>query len=213
MKRPYSAAAGEPRIRSRESPESDRYDVSSLREQLARTAASLIVEQEIDDWQFARRKAAKMLGIENTSLQPDRQQLEAALREYVESYLADEQAELVSRLRAEALDWMEQLSEFEPVLTGFIADGWAYPGCEIRLEILADNAKIVEIALLNRDIDFIHGRVAGPGPRPEILEIEGESGPVRLVIQDLSQRRNRKQDRTRLKLGELQELLRGVGRS
>ena len=38
--------------------------IASSREQIAQTAAALIVEQQIDDWQFARRKAARQLGFD-----------------------------------------------------------------------------------------------------------------------------------------------------
>src|SRR5258706_11380901 len=171
-----------------------RENIAGQRAQVARAAAALIVEQEIDDWQFARRKAARDLGIEQASAaQPDRGQLELALREYVETYLADEQAELLEHLRFEALDWMLELSEFDPVLTGFVAEGWAYPGCEIRLELRADDAKLVEIALLNRDIAFEFGPAHSSGSRrPEVLEIDGDNGPIRLVVQDDLHRRNRR---------------------
>src|SRR5438552_4184732 len=115
------------------------------REHIAQVAAQLIVESGIDDWQFARRKALKQLGLSERTPLPDRIQLEAALREYAAIYLADEQPALIAELRAEALEWMELLAEFDPELTGPAAEGWAYPGCEIRIELLADDAKLVEI--------------------------------------------------------------------
>ena len=173
------------------------------REQIAHAAAALIIEGGIADWQFARRKAARQLGLGERASMPDRVQLEAALREYAAVYLAEEQPELLAELRAEALQWMEQLVEFDPELTGPLAEGWAYPGCEIRLELLADDAKVVEIALLNHGIDVAHLPERGPGSGTISLQVEGESGPVRLVIQDIGQRRNRKHDRVRSKLPEL----------
>jgi hypothetical protein len=176
------------------------------RSQIAQAAAALIVEQQIDDWQFARRKAARQLGFPARAPLPDREELEAAVRGYAQLFLADEQAELVSRLRTEALEWMELLAEFNPELTGPAAEGWGYPGCEIRLELLADDAKLVEIALLNRNVDFAPegGRAGTKGP--EILSIEGGVGPVRLIVQDPAQRRNRKRDRTRVSIEQLREL-------
>jgi phosphoglycolate phosphatase-like HAD superfamily hydrolase len=173
------------------------------REKIAQAAAALIVEQQIDDWQFARRKAARQLGFDERTPLPDRDQLEAALRGYAQLYLADEQDELVDELRAEAREWMERFAEFQPELTGPLAEGWAYPGCEIRLELLADDPKTVEIALLNLNIDFGHVSSRPSPSAPEVLGIDGETGPIRLVIQDYLQRRNRKRDRARLRLAEL----------
>ena len=181
--------------------------MANERERIAQVAAALIIESGIDDWQFARRKALKQLGLPERTQMPDRLELEAALREYAAIYLAEEQPELLAELRAEALEWMEVLSEFEPELTGPVAEGWAYPGCEIRLELLADDAKVVEIALLNRQIDVSHPPPArGAASGPVTLDVEGELAPVRLIVQDVGRRRNRKQDRQRMKAPELRAL-------
>ena len=176
------------------------------REQIAQAAAALIIESGIADWQFARRKAARQLGLGDRAAMPDRAQLEAALREYAALYLADEQPGLLDELRAEALRWMEMLEEFDPELTGPVAEGWAYPGCEIRLELLADDAKVVEIALLNLGIDVTHLPLRAPGAGPVSLHVDGDNGPVRLVVQDPGQRRNRKRDRIRRKIAEVRML-------
>src|SRR5512141_2823400 len=143
---------------------------------IAQVAAALIIEQHIDDWQFARRKAARQLGCDARARMPDRVELEAALRDYAQLFLADEQQDLLAELRAEARNWMEDLAEFEPELTGPVAEGWAFPGCEIRLELLADDAKVVEIALLNRNIGFEPGPPSPGGAGPEVLMIEAETG-------------------------------------
>jgi hypothetical protein len=178
------------------------------RSRIAQAAAALIVEQQIDDWQFARRKAARQLGCDARAQMPDRVELETALREYVQLFLADEQPELLLELRTEALGWMEELAAFDPELTGPVAEGWAFPGCEIRLELLADDPKVVEIALLNREIEFASSSPQSGGSGVEVLLIEVDSGPLRLVIQDVAQRRNRKRDRARMRISELRELLR-----
>jgi hypothetical protein len=180
--------------------------LANVREQIAQAAAVLIIESGIADWQFARRKAARQLGLGERAGLPDRTQLETALREYAAHYLADEQPGLLDKLQTEALHWMEKLEEFDPELSGPVAEGWAYPGCEIRLELLADDAKIVEIALLNRGIDVIHLPARAHGAGPVSLQVDGETGPVRLVVQDVAQRRNRKHDRVRRKIAELQAL-------
>lgn len=183
--------------------------MANEREQIAQAAAAMIIESGIDDWQLARRKAVRQLGLSERTAMPDRAQLEAALREYASIYLADEQPELLEDLRAEALEWMELLAEFDPAVTGPVAEGWAYPGCEIRIELLADDAKLVEIALLNRQVDVEHAQMRTPGSGPIVLQSDGESGPVRLIVQDVGQRRNRKQDRVRMKIAELRKIVSG----
>ena len=183
--------------------------MANERERIAQVAAALIIESGIDDWQLARRKALRQLGLSERTPLPNRVQLEAALREYASIYLAEEQPALLEELRGEALEWMELLADFDPELTGPVAEGWAYPGCEIRIELLADDAKIVEIALLNRQIDVDHApSKSNASSSPVILESDGESGPVRLIVQDVGHRRNRKQDRLRMKASELRALVR-----
>jgi hypothetical protein len=195
------------RIPDRQNTSGERHCLANEREQIAQAAAALIIESGIADWQFARRKAARQLGLGERARLPDRTQLEAALREYAALYLADEQPGLLDELRAEALQWMEKLEEFDPELTGPVAEGWAYPGCEIRLELLADDAKVVEIALLNRGIDVTHLPGRAPGAGPVSMHADGETGRVRLVVQDVGQRRNRKHDRVRKKVAELRALV------
>lgn len=182
-------------------------NLENEREQIAHVAAVLIIENGIVDWGFARRKAARQLGLGERGRLPDRIQLEAALRDYATRYLADEQPDLLDELRTEALKWMEILREFDPELTGPSADGWAYPGCEIRLELLADDAKVVEIALLNRGIDVTHLPLRAPGSGSISLLVEAQTGPLRLIVQDVAQRRNRKHDRSRRKIAEVKALI------
>ena len=181
--------------------------MANERERIAQAAAALIIESGIDDWQFARRKAVKQLGLSERTSLPDRAQLEAALRDYAAIYLTEEQPELLEELRSEALQWMELLREFDPALTGPVAEGWAYPGCEIRLELLADDAKVVEIALLNRQVNVTHQQTRVSPAGPVTLLADGQSGPVRLIVQDVGQRRNRRQDRQRIKAGELRAMV------
>ena len=182
--------------------------MANEREHIAQAAAQLIIENGIDDWQFARRKAVKQLGLSERSPMPDRAELEAALRDYAAIYLSDEQPELVAELRSEALQWMELLAEFDPELTGPAAEGWAYPGCEIRLELLADDVKLVEITLLNAQVRVDHAPARSPSS-PVILEAEGYNGRVRMIVHDVGDRRNRKRDRVRMKAGELRALVSG----
>ena len=112
--------------------------MANERELIAQAAAVLIIEHGIGDWQFARRKAARQLGLDEHGALPDRPQLEAALRDYVQLYLGDEQAGLLEDVRHEALAWMETLAAFEPELTGPVAEGWAYPGCESRRDCVIE---------------------------------------------------------------------------
>lgn len=196
-------AGGERASRRPDGPPGNASAAAAGRAAVAEAAAVMIVEEAEADWQFARRKAARQLGLDERVAMPDRVELEAAVRRYVEEYLGEEQAGAQAEAEEEALEWMDALAGFQPELTGAVAEGWAYPGCEIRLELLAHDAKIVEIALLNRGIDVRHAPTRGAPQGPASLDADGETGPVRLVVQDLAQRRNRKRDRLRIAADEL----------
>ena len=44
---------------------------------------------------------------------------------------------------------MKRLAAFRPLLVGGVAEGWATEHSDIRLELVADDAKAVEMALVN----------------------------------------------------------------
>lgn len=129
--------------------------MSHDRETLAAVAARIIVESELTDWALARRKAAAQLGLaaHGTPLPSD----DEIIRE-IETHHALYGGEAWrAQLRAQreyALEAMQALHRFQPMLTGPVAEGWAHAGSEIRIELNADNAKEVEYALIDLGVEF-----------------------------------------------------------
>src|SRR6185437_4572833 len=77
--------------------------------------------------------------------------------------------------------WMRALAAFSPTLVGGVAAGWATAHSDIRIELVADDSKAVELALINRNIDY---RVA-PGASQRAateLFIDTRRGGVRLIV-------------------------------
>ena len=77
-----------------------------------------------------------------------------ALAEHHALFGGDEHAATLRAQREEALEWPRRLAEFRPVLVGGVAAGWASEHSDIRLELVADDAKAVELALINAGIDY-----------------------------------------------------------
>jgi hypothetical protein len=179
---------------------------------IAQTAARLIAEHGLTDWSLAKRKACRELGLPTHEALPGNEEIEQALRDYNSLFAADTQPASLRAQRVDALRWMERLSRWNPVLTGAVAAGWATAHSEVRLELEAEDAKTVELALINEGVSYTQMPTPVADPAPQ-LRIESPSATVRLVILSPQQRRNRpRRDRSgpgeeRLNLRELRALL------
>ena len=150
------------------------------RARIADLAARLIVEHGITDWSLAKRKAVRQLLLPERTGLPGDEEIEAALAAHHALFGAEEHAVTLRAQRKEALRWLRALSEFDPRLVGGVAAGWATAHSDIRIELVADDSKSVELALINDNVTY---RVA-PGPQsaaPELL-IDTHAGGVRLIV-------------------------------
>lgn len=174
------------------------------RVRIAQAAARLIAEHGLNDWQAAKRKACRHLGFPDHEALPDNEEVEQALRDYNTLFQGTAQVASLRVQRLDALGWMERLGQWKPLLTGAVAAGWATEHSEVRLELEAEDAKSVELALINAGIAY----TSVPAPRGIIdapqLWVESPRSTVRLVILSPQQRRNRpRRDRD----GNLEERL------
>lgn len=153
----------------------------SQRAHIASTAARLMAEDGISDFALAKRKAARSLGLPETSQIPDNAEVEAELRTYQRLFQNDEQSAIVANLRRKAAELMAIVQQFNPYLTGSVLDGTAGRYTEIDIQLFADSAKDVEIFLLNQQIDFQHST-----PRTDraeaVLSIHSDDAIANLVI-------------------------------
>jgi len=93
----------------------------------------------------------------------------------------DAHAATLRAQREEALRWMRALEAFEPRLIGGVAAGWATAHSDIRIELVADDAKAVELALINRNIGYGVAPGVSLSAAPELL-IDTPRGGVRLIV-------------------------------
>ncbi len=158
-----------------------------MREQLAQQAAKLMAEDDITDFAFAKRKAARQLGASDTHHLPSNQEVEEALHAYRALYQQDSHPGILLQLRRDALDAMHLFAPFHPYLTGSVLSGTAGQHSDINLILFSDDAKAVLLFLLKHDIDFEDGewkmRVAGHDEPAPSYTISGESGAlIHLVV-------------------------------
>ena len=162
------------------------------RVRIAQTAARLIAEHGISDWSLAKRKAARQLMLSAREALPDDGEIEAALTEHHALFGGEAHIAGLRRQREQALAWMRRLSAFEPALVGGVAAGWATAHSDIRVELVADDAKAVELALINNGVAYRLPPLQR-ADAPAELFIETSAGGLRLIVRSASAQRQRPQ--------------------
>lgn len=157
---------------------------SNLRREIAAAAARLMAEEGVADYGFAKRKAARALGLDQTDVLPTNEEVEAEIRAYQALYQSEEHPEHLAELRRDALEAMGLLADFRPYLVGAVLDGTAGRYAVIDLELFADSAKDVEILLLSRNIPYrVDERERHrPGAPDAQLLLEWNDSPLRISI-------------------------------
>lgn len=183
---------------------------AGLQELIASEAARRMVEDG-EEAEAAKRKSAFALlgeGARRRGVLPDDEQLGSALRAYLRIFGGSAQRERLLEQRRVALEWMERLARFEARLVGAVLDGSATEMAPIEIELFADSAKEVELALLEFGVDYRtdSGTGGGAGGRRHLLQRIGfvagahdrdaagtaKSVPVLLIVSDpIAQRRPR----------------------
>ena len=125
-----------------------------IRAEIAQLAASMMAEDGIHDFAYAKKKAARQLGIEDNGALPTNAEIEAEIRIFHALYNADTQPESLFELRKAALETMQLFERFNPHLTGSVLDGTAGKYAQTDIHLFADSAKDVEMFLLNQHIPF-----------------------------------------------------------
>lgn len=176
-----------------------------LRLQIAALAARMMAEDGVQDFGFAKRKAARQLGATERDTLPTNVEVETALREHQALYQDEEHAERLYELRSVAAEVLALLAPFRAYLTGAVLDGTAGRYARIDIDVFADSAKDVEIFFLNQDVRYEHREPRKlPHDTPEaILEFEWDELPVRLTIFEArAERRGGTAERARLEAVE-----------
>lgn len=165
---------------------------ASLTEEIAATAARLVVEEGLE-YGPAKRRAARALGRRSAraSELPGNEAVEEEVRHYLALFCAATQPAELAALRAVAMVWMERLAVFRPHLTGAVWRGTATRLNNVHLELFCDDSKAAELALIDHHIDYAVGSRPGPRGAPvDVLSVAqtspelGERVTVHLSVLD-----------------------------
>ena len=175
---------------------------------IAQVAARLIIEHGLADWTLAKRKALRQLMLPDSTALPSNEEIEAALTEHHALFGGDAHAANLRRQREQALGWMHRLAPWDPLLVGGVAAGWATEHSDVRLELVADDPKAVEMDLAGHGVTYA-ALPARDTDAATHLRIDSPRGAIRIAILTPAQRRNRprKNDEPRLSAGALSALI------
>ena len=114
---------------------------------LAQEAARIIVEQGVQDYGAAKRKAAERLGLTDRGSLPGNGEIEVAVSEHLTIFRGDSHSNLLQSLRTAALSAMQLLSPFTPRLVGPVLAGTAGEHSAVNLHVFSDSAEQVAVLL------------------------------------------------------------------
>lgn len=132
------------------------FERNHARSQIAHLAARLMAEDGIEDYALAKRKAARQIGVSGLKQLPDNAEVDSALKSYRALYFQEHVHELRA-LRKLALTIMDEFAQFEPHLVGSVLNGNAGKFAAIQLQLFTDNAKEVELHLINSGVEYSGG--------------------------------------------------------
>ena len=156
--------------------------LDNLTAEIAQTAARIVVEEGLE-WGPAKQRAVRQLALPSRTALPDNDQLEEAVREYIELFCGETQPKELQALRELALVWMERLPEFRPHLAGAVWRGTATKLSDIYLQLFCDDPKSAEIALINNHVHYEPSTVTGfHGKAVEALSIHALCKPINETV-------------------------------
>lgn len=166
-----------------------------MRRRIAHVAARILAEDGSLDYGSAKRKAARQLGAPDSDNLPDNQQIDEALRSYQALYQAEETREQRVLLRQVAIEYMEQLADFDPHLTGPVLNGTAGRNTEINLQLFTDDQKEVEFLLMRLKTPYQTAEYRmsdAPGKAYPRFIINDTRAPVDLIVYPAAELRSMK---------------------
>ena len=159
---------------------------------IANMAAKIIMEEGVNDYQYAKKKAVKYLDYNKLDILPSNDDIDRALVEYGAIYQKQVDISTIHKIKKEALKIMQLFDKFNPFFLSQITEGLVPKYPIININIFTDNMKEVEYVLLNNNINFeikdynISEKTTKKKSQRKIpiISIEDHFFPVKLKILD-----------------------------
>lgn len=156
--------------------------METLKSEIAAATARVVVEEGME-YGPAKRRALKQMGLPARTQLPGNDEVEQAVREYIDLFCADTQPAELAALRRLALSWMERMTAFRPYLGGAVWHGTATRLSDIYIQLFCDDPKSAEIALIDHKADYEPRTVRGfHGELVEALNVSSVSRELGAVV-------------------------------
>ena len=126
----------------------------TIRLSIANKAAEIIMEEGVDDYQYAKKKAVKYLDVNNLDTLPSNDEIDKALLEYGSIFQNEIDLDAICKIKEEALKIMKLFDRFNPFFLSQITEGLVPKYPIININIYTDSMKEIEYVLLNNNLNF-----------------------------------------------------------
>ena len=126
----------------------------TIRLSIANKAAEIIMEEGVDDYQYAKKKAVKYLDVNNLDTLPSNDEIDKALLEYGSIFQNEIDLDAICKIKEEALKIMKLFDRFSPFFLSQITEGLVPKYPIININIYTDSMKEIEYVLLNNNLNF-----------------------------------------------------------
>jgi len=113
-----------------------------------------MIEEGINDFQHAKRKASSRLSIRENFLLPSNREIELSLQERLRVFTRTTTLLNLDQYRQAAIEIMEFLSPFRPRIVGTILKNYVTPSASISLHLFAQTPEEVMQFLTDHQISF-----------------------------------------------------------
>ena len=123
-----------------------------LRQQIAQEAARILCEEQLADYNVAKRKALKRLGIQSQTALPENVLIQTAVLDYLRLFGGSAYSERLLQRRLTAVKVMRRLEAFQPRLVGAVVSGAITEAHHIQLHAFSEKAEALELFLHHHGI-------------------------------------------------------------
>ena len=125
-----------------------------IRLSIASKAAEIIMEEGIEDYHYAKKKAIKYLDLGSQDTLPSNDEIDKALLEYGSIFQNEIDISTIFKIKEEAIKIMSLFSEFNPLFISQITEGLVPKYPTVNINMFTDNMKEIEYILLNNNFNF-----------------------------------------------------------
>ena len=151
---------------------------------IAAKAAEIIMEEGIDDYQYAKKKAVKYLDLGSLDNLPSNDEIDNALVEYGLIFQNEIDISTILKLKEEALKIMGLFSEFNPFFLSQITEGLVpiYP--TINLNLFSQNIKELDnVNFEIKDFNMLEKKTKKQSQRKiPVISIKNSFFPMKLKV-------------------------------